>query len=301
MEMRKTLHKFVRTFLMVITALFFSIKILPAAERGNWFAVVGSFRVQSNAVNFAEKLSKNNLRPEIYLAENDYYAVTLGGYLDLKQAKQLVAMAKEKGIADDAYVWKSDVWGENLYKPSEPSMTPASDAQKIIINDIVDALHETVTFSEIIRFSGKTVNVSFRNPTIYPNPPDQTLHIRFDFTYFVQGDYRYKYLGEDSGSGFVVIKSNLTVQDSLLTIKNLKLHHMEKLPYGKRQYSGKSDTTGSAPESDGKLPPEVDRAIQFDWFNTLKKHLENKGFLKVPVDRAKVNVEYKFVLLTSAE
>jgi len=42
---------------------------------------MGSFRQLSEAILFAKKLENNGIefKPEIYLAENDYYAVSLGG------------------------------------------------------------------------------------------------------------------------------------------------------------------------------------------------------------------------------
>lgn len=82
------------------------------------FAVVGSFRQISEARLFAKKLESNGIKfkPEIYLAENDYYAVSLGGYLSKSEASRRVRYARDTGIAHDAYVWTSILWGRNLYQ-----------------------------------------------------------------------------------------------------------------------------------------------------------------------------------------
>ncbi len=89
-------------------------KIVP---RGYAFPVVGSFRTFQEAEKFAERIQKSvPYLPEIYLAENDYYAVSLGGYLERQEAAQRVRLAREKGIAGDAYVWNSTIWGNNLRK-----------------------------------------------------------------------------------------------------------------------------------------------------------------------------------------
>ncbi|MEK6325547.1 MAG: SPOR domain-containing protein [Acidobacteriota bacterium] len=84
---------------------------------GNAFPVVGSFTDRNEALGFARK-SKLRFTPyalEMYLAENDYYAVTLGGYMNQAEASKRVRFAKDKG-AKDAYVWVSDNWGDNLLK-----------------------------------------------------------------------------------------------------------------------------------------------------------------------------------------
>ncbi len=83
-----------------------------------YFSVIGSFHKLEDARQFAEKLKNADhlYSPEIYLAENDYYSVTLGGYLSYKDAVNRVVYAKSKGIAKDAYVWKTNSWGVNLFE-----------------------------------------------------------------------------------------------------------------------------------------------------------------------------------------
>jgi hypothetical protein len=76
----------------------------------NWFAVVGSFRDLKQAKTFAQRVQRTGYDPEIYLAENNYYAVTIGSALDYKTARKLVEQARKSGIAQDAYVWQSDLW-----------------------------------------------------------------------------------------------------------------------------------------------------------------------------------------------
>lgn len=91
--------------------------VAERVPRGYAFAVVGSFRTFQEAERFAERIQGSVPNaPEIYLAENNYYAVSLGGYLDRQEAAQRVRLAREKGVASDAYVWTSTVWGTNLRK-----------------------------------------------------------------------------------------------------------------------------------------------------------------------------------------
>lgn len=82
----------------------------------NWFTVVASYRSFEDARSFALKLdsAEYDFQPHIYLAENDYYGVTLGGYLDYREAVRRMRFAKSHGIAADAYVWQSVLWGDNL-------------------------------------------------------------------------------------------------------------------------------------------------------------------------------------------
>ncbi|HEX9653390.1 MAG TPA: hypothetical protein VGA99_06745 [bacterium] len=89
------------------------------AEKGFSFAVVGSFPTLEEASVFAKSISSQfTLRhqPEIYLAENNLYAVTLGGYLRFQEAASRVEYAKTQGIAKDAYVRSSHNWSANLLK-----------------------------------------------------------------------------------------------------------------------------------------------------------------------------------------
>lgn len=91
-------------------------KTIREAKKDYYFPVVGSFRTIEEATHFAKRLLKERYKykAEIYLAENDYYGVTLGGYLSYDDADDRVAYAKSKMKVKDAYVWKSQDWGENL-------------------------------------------------------------------------------------------------------------------------------------------------------------------------------------------
>ena len=93
-------------------------QLVVAQTAGNTFAVVGSYRDLAEAKDFANKLRESGMRypVEIFLAENNYYAVTLGGYLTYQEATNRVDFAKRTALAKDAYVWVSQVWGENLLK-----------------------------------------------------------------------------------------------------------------------------------------------------------------------------------------
>lgn len=90
-------------------------------KKGNenyYFAVVGSFKTLEKAKYFANMLStkKRGYNIEIFKAENDFFAVTLGGYLNYDEALMRVSKAKSSKMSYDAYVRKSKNWGENLYK-----------------------------------------------------------------------------------------------------------------------------------------------------------------------------------------
>ncbi len=91
-----------------------------AAARGFSFPVVASRRTFDEARGFASKVEgildaqEKPFTTAIYLSENGYYAVTLGGYLTQDEARSRAQYAKSSGIASDAYVRSSRNWGENL-------------------------------------------------------------------------------------------------------------------------------------------------------------------------------------------
>ena len=62
--------------------------ITQKITKGTTFPVVGSFIELSEAITFARKLENLGrvYKPEIFLTENNYYGVTLGGYLTLEEA-----------------------------------------------------------------------------------------------------------------------------------------------------------------------------------------------------------------------
>jgi cell division septation protein DedD len=82
------------------------------------FPVVGSFRSLDDAMELARSIRGRlpGYTSEVYLSENSYYAVTLGGYLSLEEARMRAEFARQKGIARDAYVRWSTNWGENLLR-----------------------------------------------------------------------------------------------------------------------------------------------------------------------------------------
>ena len=92
--------------------------VVKESQRGYAFPVVRSLKDLTTALDWSRRLRDSfpDYPIEVYLAENDYYAVTLGGYLDRDEAAKRVKVAREKNIAADAYVWQSTVWGENLFK-----------------------------------------------------------------------------------------------------------------------------------------------------------------------------------------
>jgi len=86
------------------------------ASKGNSFPVIGSFETMAEAIDFIKGINPAPYSPEIYLSENNYYAVTLGGYLRKEEAQTRVRFAQQQGIAKDAYLRNTRNWGENLYR-----------------------------------------------------------------------------------------------------------------------------------------------------------------------------------------
>jgi hypothetical protein len=93
-------------------------EVAQRSSAGYGFPVVGSFRKLDDALQLARRLreSVDQYPIEIHLAENDYYAVTLGSYLDTEESQKRVEFARQRGISADAYVYWSPNWGENLFR-----------------------------------------------------------------------------------------------------------------------------------------------------------------------------------------
>lgn len=86
------------------------------ASKGYSFPVIGSFETMPEAIDFIKTINPAPYTPEIYLSDNNYYAVTLGGYLRKEEAATRVRFAQQQGIAPDAFVKNTRTWGENLYR-----------------------------------------------------------------------------------------------------------------------------------------------------------------------------------------
>lgn len=89
----------------------------PQSSANN-FAVVASFKTESEALEYAKQLKAKGLTypVEVYKREADRFAVTLGGNLSYREASMRAQYARQNGIASDAYVRSSENWGENLFK-----------------------------------------------------------------------------------------------------------------------------------------------------------------------------------------
>jgi hypothetical protein len=83
---------------------------------GNSFPVVFSTKNYDVAVEFANKINDNSntSKPEIYMSDNGYFAVTLGGYLSYSEAQKRSTLAVKMNLSKDAYIRTSTNWGENL-------------------------------------------------------------------------------------------------------------------------------------------------------------------------------------------
>jgi hypothetical protein len=97
----------------------FELWLAANARAGDAFAVIGSFSTLAAArlaaaTELPARLPGFSYAPEIYLAQNGNYALTLGGYLNSAEAAKRVQAAKT-GFPQ-AYARTSDVWAENLLK-----------------------------------------------------------------------------------------------------------------------------------------------------------------------------------------
>lgn len=96
------------------------------------FPLVLSVQNKNSAIDFANyiiKSGKNKYPVEVYYSGNDWYTVSLGGFLDKDEAYRRVIYAKEEKIALDAYVWTStymfeidleftnEYWKRKYFKP----------------------------------------------------------------------------------------------------------------------------------------------------------------------------------------
>jgi hypothetical protein len=221
-----------------------------AQGANNWFAVVGSFREQALAEQLAQRLSTQGHRPEIYLAENAYYAVVLGGYLDLKQAKQLSELARKQGF-DDAYIWRSERWGKNLFRPAAD--LPQAVALLPPLADIQQQVTSLLNDPHILRpWVSKTISLSIFQPTIILSPGGQQLALHFSFLYTVAGDPRYQGLKTQEGKGAVEVTAEIKSTAQRLVLGQVSLKSFAQ----------------------ADLPPEVEGTLRSEWLEALRKRLE---------------------------
>lgn len=91
-----------------------------AAAAGFSFPVVASRKTLDEALTLLpgvkETLKKNDrdYPVSVFLSDNGWYAVTLGGYLPHKEAQARASFARSAGIESEAYVRTSRTWGEDL-------------------------------------------------------------------------------------------------------------------------------------------------------------------------------------------
>jgi hypothetical protein len=87
------------------------------ASKGYSFPVIASYSTLAPAIATAVRIGKEytTIYPtEVYRSENGYFAVTLGGYLSPDEASKRSEYARNQGIAGDAYVRTSKLWGQRL-------------------------------------------------------------------------------------------------------------------------------------------------------------------------------------------
>lgn len=92
-----------------------------AKGRDSAFPLVSSVRDLERAIKLAKQIEeKKDLKylPHVYLAENGWYVVSLGGHMKKDEAQKRVNYAIEAGIASDAFVWTSYFIDEPIYSKS---------------------------------------------------------------------------------------------------------------------------------------------------------------------------------------
>jgi hypothetical protein len=86
----------------------------------NWFPIIASPANTTDLIGRLEKLKKKQLDYPIHVyktikkQKKSIYAITFGGYLTKEQALTRINYAKDKKISKDAYLWSSNVWGDNI-------------------------------------------------------------------------------------------------------------------------------------------------------------------------------------------
>ncbi|MEW8626782.1 MAG: hypothetical protein AB2551_13585 [Candidatus Thiodiazotropha sp.] len=94
---------------------------ISKVDGGNWFPVVASTYNEEDLISKLEIIKKQKPEYQIHIYKTTdkrgtpVWAVSLGGYLDKHEARKRVAYAKDSGIADDAYIWQSEIWGNDIY------------------------------------------------------------------------------------------------------------------------------------------------------------------------------------------
>ncbi|QKJ23161.1 SPOR domain-containing protein [Poseidonibacter lekithochrous] len=83
---------------------------------GNSFPIIISFKSLNDAKKYVRENNKGlKYILTIFLSDNGFYAVTLGGYLSYKEAKIRINYALDNKLSDDAYVKTSTKLGKNLF------------------------------------------------------------------------------------------------------------------------------------------------------------------------------------------
>ncbi|MDD1795522.1 hypothetical protein LRP50_20555 [Enterovibrio sp. ZSDZ42] len=85
-----------------------------------WFPVIASAYRESDLLNFLEEIGDVNFEYKVAVYKTTdkkgtlVWAITLGGYLEKTEAEARVAYARTSELSPDAYLWKSEKWGENI-------------------------------------------------------------------------------------------------------------------------------------------------------------------------------------------
>ncbi|WP_028023205.1 hypothetical protein [Enterovibrio calviensis] len=86
----------------------------------NWFPVIASAYRETDLLNYLAEVGDADLEYKIAVYKTTdkkgtfVWAITLGGDLEKTEAEARVAYARASELSPDAYLWKSEKWGENI-------------------------------------------------------------------------------------------------------------------------------------------------------------------------------------------
>lgn len=74
----------------------------------SWFVIVGSHKDEAKAQTQAEQLLSKGYDARVFppFGKNEYYAVAIGSYVEIDEAKMLKYEAIKGGLAKDSYLWR---------------------------------------------------------------------------------------------------------------------------------------------------------------------------------------------------
>lgn len=97
---------------------------LGSSPKNIWFVIAGTYTNEDNAKRAAQKINTEqgikSIKAAVYtpIGDNRYFAVVIGSYLTLGDAKALQAKAVAAGLAKDTYLWRYPIEDPNYVNKS---------------------------------------------------------------------------------------------------------------------------------------------------------------------------------------